>query len=940
VAGSAWNIVGRERELGSIARFLDDVPSGPAALLIEGEAGIGKTTLWQAGVARAQALGLGVLTTRAGQSEARLAFTALGDLLGPIVDEMLPALPDPQRSALEVALLRIGSIDPAPDPRAVSLAALAVLLAAVSSRPLVICIDDLQWLDASSARVLEFCFRRARGEPIGLLASSRLGSDVLVAAPMEQALPGERVRRLTVGPMPPDELGRVIRGRLDAELPHPVVRRIHEAADGNPFFAVEIAREIGRRGGPSPGERLPVPQDLTELLTARVGALPKASRSALLVAASAFRPTVDLVRATSDLGDRAVAALSKAESAGVIEIEEGAIRFVHPLLASATSGSATAEQRRRVHRRLADHIDEPEERARHLALSSHGPDPEIAAALDEAARHARARGAPDAAAELAELARRLTLVADVDALCGRTLLAAENHFDSGDVARSTALFEEAIASVRPGGDRARILFRLASHSWMDLRRVQTLCEQALREAPEDPALLAAIHEHLAWVGIYRGDLAGASEHAQESMERVQQSTQPANRAEATATFGMVEFLLGRPAQAIMAEAERLEDLGAKGVPVSQATVYTPARTNHGLQLLWAGELDAARETIQQELSGYERAGLYLIRDEPLGYLAELECRAGNWDIARRHAEEAYEIQVESGRLSGLGHTLFNKALVEAHRGEVDAARSDAEEGLRISLENDDPFYASCNRHVLGFLELSLSNPSRAMEHLEPVVTYLQTMGAAEPGVIPCVPDAIEALVSLGELDEAEAPLEEHAAKGRAQERAWAIASARRCRGLLLAAGGDLDGARDALDSALEEHGRLRQPFELGRTLIVKGEVERRAKQKAAARASVEHALRIFDGLGARLWSDRARAELERVGGPAVAPGELTPTERRVADLVAEGKTNREVAASLFISVKTVEANVSRIFRKLGVRSRVELARRLGRARSEDSEADA
>jgi hypothetical protein len=204
--------------------------------------------------------------------------------------------------------------------------------------------------------------------------------------------------------------------------------------------------------------------------------------------------------------------------------------------------------------------------------------------------------------------------------------------------------------------------------------------------------------------------------------------------------------------------------------------------------MFAGQLDAARETLQQELSGYDRRGLYLIRDEPLAYLAELECRAGNWKVASGYAQEAFEIQVESGRLSGQGHGWFVKSLVAAHLGDVDASRSGAQEGLRISLGNDDPFYANANRWVLGFLELSLSNPSAAIEHLDPVLGFLEQMASPEPGVIPCVPDAIQALVSMGRTERAEVLLEGHARRARAPNRPWALATARRCRGLVLAAG--------------------------------------------------------------------------------------------------------------------------------------------------------
>jgi DNA-binding CsgD family transcriptional regulator len=311
---------------------------------------------------------------------------------------------------------------------------------------------------------------------------------------------------------------------------------------------------------------------------------------------------------------------------------------------------------------------------------------------------------------------------------------------------------------------------------------------------------------------------------------------------------------------------------------------------------------------------YERLGKYVVRDELLAYLAEVECRAGNWEVAARHAQEAYEIDVEAGRVLGQGHMLFPKALVAALKGDVDRARSDAEEGLRRCLRNEDLLDASCNRAVLGFLELSLRNPAAVIGRLEPVLAFLDGMGSPEPGVIPCVPDAIEALVSLGRLGEAETLLERLERQGRTMDRPWAIAAAARGRGLLTAARGDLSAARSALEQALTEHGRVPQPFELARTLLVKGEVERRAKQKRAARSTLEQALGIFQTLGATTWAQRARDDLVRVGGAVLPSGELTPTEQRIAQLVGEGKKNREVADALFISVKTVEANLSRIGR--------------------------
>lgn len=915
-------VIGREPELEVIESFLAGSHDGPSALLIEGDAGIGKTTLWQAGIDAALERGLRVLTARIGASETKLSFSGLSDLLEPVVVEALPELPEPQRQALEVALLRQGASDQDRDQLAVSLASLGVLRSVARDSPALLALDDLQWLDASSAKVLGFVVRRLRDERIGVLASVRLGVPGAERLALDRTLLAHRVRRLFLGPMPPEALGRMIRDRIGSDLPHPVLQRVHRLAGGNPFFALEIAKELARRGVPVAGEAFPVPDDVRVMLRDRLEALPKTTRGVLLVASATSRPTERLVAAASEFGPRAAPALASAERAGIVRVEEGRIAFTHPLLASSVYEAASADERRRAHRSLAEHVDDPEARARHLALSSAGPDPGVAEALDEASHLARARGAPDAAAELSELARLLTPLEDTEALRLRTVQAAQHHFDAGDAARSTVLFEEAIASTPPGNVRAHILFLSGSREWMDLPRVGGTCERALTEAGDDAELIAAAHEHLAWVAIYRGDLADASHHAATATQRAETISSPAQRAEALATFGMTRFLIGQPAEAIMSEADRLQDLETTQEGF-EATVYTSARTSHGLQLLWAGELDAAREILQQELHAYERRGRYLVRDEVLGYLAELECRAGNWDVAATYAEEALEIDVESGRVTGEGHTLFNVALVAAHQGDVEAARSRAAEGLRISVANEDPFYTSCNHAVLGFLELSLSNPSGALEHLLPVVEYLRTMGSAEPGIIPCVPDAIEGLVAVGQADAAEALLEEHQEKGGRLHRPWALVTARRCRGLLQAARGDASAGLETLEHAVKEHEQVRQPFELGRTLLVRGEVARRAKRKVLARESLEEARSIFDLLGARLWSAKSRAELARVGG-APGGGKLTATERRIVDLVVEGMTNRQIADALFISVKTVEANLSRVFHKLGVRSRAQL----------------
>jgi DNA-binding CsgD family transcriptional regulator len=918
-------LIGREQEAATLARFFGAVEELPGALLIEGEAGIGKTSLLRAALDMAEGAGYRILSCRPAQAETKLGFAALIDLIGDAFGEVAEDLPAVQRRAMAVAMLQEEPSESPPDRAVIGVGVLEVLRALARSSPVLLAIDDVQWMDRSSAGVLAFAIRRLEASPVGLLLTLRIAGKGVPPA-LDRALGEVGLDRLDLGPLSTGALHVLFRERLETHFPRPVLRRIHQASGGNPFFALEIARALGDQE-PTPDDGiLPVPKDLLRLIGARIDSLPADTRDLLLIAAATSRPTEGLLARVSERTDVS-GAIAPAERAVVVRVEGGGIAFTHPLLASTVYEAASDATRRRAHARLAEHVEDPEERARHLALAARGPDEVVAEALDQASQLARARGAPEAAAELSGFALRMTPSSSTESIQRRTVEAAQHSFAAGDVARSDELFAEAIDAAPPGAGRARIIFRCASHAWMDLRRVGGLCAQTLDEAGGDADLLMGAHEHLAWVAIYQGDLEAAARHAATALRHADVATSLASRAEALGTFGMVEFLLGRPAATIMSEADRMQDLGIKEELEQGRTAYTSAKTNHAVQLLWAGDIDASREILEQELRLYDRLGLYLVREEVVGYMAEVECRAGDLELAARFADEAYEIDLEAGHLSGRGRNLFLKALVAAHRGDEETALADAEEGLRDSILNEDPYNASGNRAVLGFLELSRSHPVAAMEHLMPVMEYVENMSSAEPGIVPAVPDAIECLVAMGKLDEAERLLHEHERKGRRTGRPWAIATAGRCRGLVQAARGDGPGALEALDQAIADHERVGQPLELARTLLVKGEVARRAKRKALARGSFEDARRIFDRLGAALWSERVSDGLARVGG-AAADRQLTPTERRIAELVAEGGSNKEVAAALFVSVKTIEANLSHIYTKLGVRSRTALASRL------------
>ena len=405
----AIGVIGRDEEQASIQAFLDRVADGPGALVLSGEAGIGKTILWEAGVAEARGRFGRVLSCHGVEAEASLSYAGLSDLLADSLDDVASALPPPRRRALEIALLIAEPGDAPPDPHAIGLAVLDALRALADQGPLLVAIDDAQWLDLPSAAVLQIALRRLRDESIGLLATVRLGPDVESSSTWVAPSPSLASSSFSVGPLSLAAVHRLLAERLELELTRPELTRVHEATAGNPFFALELGRELVRTNTrPEAGRALPMPESLQELLGERLARLPTHTGDVLLQAAALARPTVTLVAAA--YGDQALVqeTLEAAVREGVIELDDSHVRFTHPLLASISYEQSPVWKRRAVHRALAGVVTDPEERARHLALAADGPDAEVASYLETAADQAFARGAPAAAAELFELAADLT----------------------------------------------------------------------------------------------------------------------------------------------------------------------------------------------------------------------------------------------------------------------------------------------------------------------------------------------------------------------------------------------------------------------------------------------------------------------------------------------------------------------------------------------------
>lgn len=901
-----FEVVGREAELACLDAFISAGEPGPAALVLAGEAGIGKSVLWEAGVEQARSAGLVVLASRAVEAERTLDGVGLVDLLELVVNDALPVLLTPRRRALEIVLLREeASADPV-DRRALAVAVRDLLQLVCREGRLLLAIDDAQWLDPLSASALAFALRRLSADDVILLLARR-AADGVGAKPLEQALPGDRVRRLRVGPLSMGALHLLLRDRLGKAFPRQTLVRIQQASGGNPFFALELARALGAEADPL--APLPIPETLESLLRARLAGLPGATREALGLASALGATPVSLL----ERADIAPEVLEPAVALHAIELEDGTLRFSHPLLASVVYEDLDGARRRSAHATIAEAIGDPLLRARHLALSKEGPDPEIAAILDDAAGIATARGGAAAAAELAEHAIRLTPSEAADERRRRELAAARAHQAAGEWTRARVLATDLLAETEVDSLRAEALVLLSELESVD--RATELLEQGLLEAGSQPTLQALIHCRLAWMKRFRG----GSEHAATALELAERLGDDELRARARAVQAVLEWFAGRGDASgdLPALAQHLPAaLGSERLvqEATQALVNTLAPTS---------ERDQVRTTLEWEYSDWRD------RDEPraaraLWGLSWVEFWAGNWKVAAEHAARAYDIAIQYGLEVPQDHLPL--AVIAVHRGQLELAREHSERALELA-EEQFGFHPPQHMAVLGLVAAWSGDRSGALEWFEKAERRAAVLEWHEPSVRWWTADYAELLLELGRIDDAVRLVDAWEADAVRVTREWVLAHVTRCRGLGAAAGGDVEKALALLTGAVTEHEAVGDLFGRARALLVLGAVRRRARQKRPAREAIQGALEAFEAIGASRWAERARAELSRVGGRTRAVG-LTAAERRVAALVAEGKTNREVASALFLGERTVASHLTHIYAKIGVRSRTELARRL------------
>ena len=924
-------LVGREGERASLEELLDSVEYGPVGCVLEGPPGIGKTTLWRESVEGARRRGYEVLETAPSEPDAMFAFSGLVDLFERIPDGFLDSLPDLQADALRAALL-VGELpESVLDLQALPRAILRLLRELSEDGPVVIAIDDEQWLDPASARVLAFALCRLREERVVLIVAHRPEGGPL-SGELGRRFGSRGLGRISLEPLPMSTIKLLLEARLGRAISRPVLRRIHQVAGGNPLWALAIALEMeASRSDGDRAEDLPIPRTLSDAIELRLKHVDPRADAVMLAIAALSQPTLAMLQAA--IPEFALSDLETAQQAGVIEIAGDRLRFTHPLLASTHYQNTPISKRRELHRLLATVIDDEEERAQHLALGAEAPDRDLADSLEHAAGLAARRGAIESAAQLLEDAARLTPIDNIDAQSARIVAAAEHRFTSGEASRARQMLEELMPQLADGPLRARARLQLAVISADEPGVAMELLEAALAGAEEDDRLRIQIEWELTAASGAASRLASARAHAESALRTAERLGDPELVARALGELLVMLVVTGEPLR---------DDVLARLAPMEDAagtTTYFQPATAIALARHWAGDFEGARPALERAAQRALARGEEWDRMALQHTLAQLEWEMGNWVLAEQHRQAAQEAMGEFAE--GLVYLVVLDAMFGLGTGELAAARTKAEQGLALAEGTGVVWMTARFTALLAEIELRSGQPEAAHARLREQREWLQSIGYGPAGYGRAHVWSLdlEALIELGRLDEAEEVLAELRSRAQVCGSDNLQAVAARSEGMLLAARGELSAAIDAMDSALAAHLRCPRPFEHGRTLLEKGSIERRAKHKAVAKQTLEQALATLEPLGAEIWVSRARDELDRIGlRRAKATDGLTPAETRIVELLAAGSTNAQIARELHMGLRTVETHLSRLYREHDVTSRSQLIATLDKPDDPESEA--
>ena len=907
-------LFGRDLESAQIDEVLDAARERRSgALVLRGEAGIGKTALLDAAVERA--LDMRVLRALGVESEIEIAFSGLHELLRPAFP-LLEAVPDTQAVALRAALA-LGA-DEAGERLAVFGGVLSLLAAAAEEQPVLCVIDDAHWLDDASAASLTFVARRLDRDGVAMVFSVR--------EPELRTFPATGIPELTLSGLDRGAAAELLASRMPAGTSSLVVEQIIELSQGNPLALIELPRGLEEtevvREEPLQ-EPFRVAASVEREFVRRLAGVPVSTRRALLVAAACDAGEQRVLSLALEALDLDLSSLEPAEGAGLVTIAS-AVEFCHPLARSAIYGAAGENERREAHLALADGADaagETGRRAWHLAAAARAPDEEIASALVAAAESARRRGGVWAEARALERAARLT--PEPRARARRLARAGDAARRAGRHERASVLLEEAVAGDLDAQERAQAQARRAFIAFEQGAYDQGLAlmiDGANELELADPRAAAILLTNAATIVQHRLDLPQALSLAERAWRLGGDGA--IDDAELCHIISFQQVLAGRVREGIELAwhcAELVEE-----APEGRLIVADAAST-----LLYVGECAAARRLLERAMASNRAAGAVGDLAYTLHMYAQLEWYSGNLQRAYAHALEAAAVVEEMGTPQGIDECACRLATFEAVLGREEDSRRHARSALDSALQLGDTWNAAKARNALGLLALLTGDALSAAEQLAAGVGALEDGGVGNPNHFRAHPDLVEAYVRLGRTDDAEPVAAALERRAEATRIPWTVAAARRCRAVITE---NEDAAREAFEDALQLDDGA-SAFERARTQLCFGEHLRRHGRRRDSRIHLGAALEVFEASGARPWAERARSELRASGltlqrrEPA-AQEQLTQQELQIARLVADGKTNREVAATLFLSPKTIEFHLTHIYRKLDIHSRSELVRRI------------
>jgi DNA-binding CsgD family transcriptional regulator len=913
-------LVAREAECARLEGLLASVRQGrSAALVIRGEAGVGKSVLVQFAVERAG--DLTVLSASPVQAESELPFSGLADLLRP-VSSSLAAIPPAQAAALAGALAMGPPV--AGDRFTICAATLSLLAAAAEQRPVLAVVDDFHWLDATSAEALLFAARRLDAEGVFLLFSIREEEGAWLD------LSG--IGNLCLGGLDRAASASLLAGNTDRPIAQDVVEILHAATGGNPLGLIEVSGLLtnhqlaGKEALPDP---LPAGPGLERAFLWQVDKLPSGSRRALLVAAACDSEGLDVIaQALAVLGD-STAAFSAAEDARLVRVQDGRLQFRHPLLRSAIYNTARPAERRAVHSALAQALARQgagDRCAWHRAAATLAPDEDIAKALEEAGTNAQIRSGYAAAGRAFERAGQLSTAAEPRSR--RFLNAAQAYQLAGHGDRGTHLLAEVVAASQDPIVRAEAQLLLGQiEAW----RGGPMAAHALLVASAgeierlNPRMAAMMLFH-ATVPCF---MAARPTQALATAERafaVGKRAGPFSDALGTVLLEQARLQHGEARPSLAVAEHALEQLGGSEPQTVFALItFVP------FYLIHLEEVEKARGLLKGLIDLSRRLSAPALLPYPLACLSELEFRAGSWMAAYAAASESVTLAVETGQESARSYALICMARIEAAQGREEECRMHLTTALELARRFGIDAILTYVEAGLGFLELGLGHPERALGPLRDVAALTAEREVRDPSVVPFGPDLVEACIRTGQLEEAKRALTIFERQAERTGRIWALAAAARCHGLMA----EQDRFEEQFRNALVYHDQAPMPFERARTELCFGEMLRRYRRRSEARQHLRIALKAFDELGAEPWATHARNELGATGEtvrPRRMPASqrLTPRELQVSLAVAEGATNREAAAHLFLSPKTIEAHLRNVYAKLDIRSRTELVRLFAR----------